>query len=276
MPATSVVTPEQLDEFNRRGVLRLSGLLAAERVRRAREYVLLRLARLGIWKDGAWQLGALPRPQWPATGLKTSQVIGNRHPDLEALFAEPAIVSTVQTLLDGCAIDRTVYRRPQVLLTLPNCDTWTVPSSWHVDVPRLASGRQPGVQLFAFLDRVEPRGGGTLVIAGSHRLLNEGRVIRAKELRKVLCRDAFFRKLYSGASVSIDERARLLDQGYAVGDVALEVVELTGAPGDAYLTDLRLLHASAPNAADRSRMMATHRFVRADVVQELTEAYGWA
>jgi len=32
---------------------------------------------------------------------------------------------------------------------------------------------------------------------------------------------------------------------------------------------------SRPNAADRPRIMATHRFVRADVVQELSEAYGW-
>jgi len=60
-----------------------------------------------------------------------------------------------------------------------------------------------------------------------------------------------------------------------VGDVALEVVELTGVPGDAFFTDLRVLHAGAPNAADHPRMMATHRFVRPDVVQELTEAYGW-
>lgn len=60
-----------------------------------------------------------------------------------------------------------------------------------------------------------------------------------------------------------------------MGDVALEVLELSGAPGDAYFTDLRVLHTSAPNAAERPRMMATHRFMRADVTKELAEAFGW-
>ncbi|MGB6451956.1 MAG: phytanoyl-CoA dioxygenase family protein [Steroidobacteraceae bacterium] len=274
MPSTSILTREQLDEFDRRGVLRLVALLSADRVRRAREHVQRRLAPPGLWREGAWHLQSIPRPQWPATGLKTSKVIGNKHPDVQALVEEPALLAAVDALLGGRAFDRTAFRRPQILLTLPNSDTWMVPTEWHVDSPRLASGRRSGVQLFTFLDTVEPRGGGTLVIPGSHRLLNDGRFIRAQELRRLLCREAFFRQLCSRAPASADDRARLLDQGGAVGDVALELVELTGAPGDAYLTDLRVLHSGAPNAADRPRMMATHRFVLADVMQELTEAQG--
>jgi hypothetical protein len=275
MTGTSILTPAQLDEFDRRGVLRLAGLLSADRVRRAREHVQRRLARIGLWKDGAWCLGGAPRPRWPATGLKMSKVIGNKHPDVVALLDEPALLSAVEALLNRCAFDRSVYRRPQVLITLPNCDTWTLPTGWHVDTPRLASGKAPGVQLFAFLDAVEPRGGGTLVIAGSHRLLNERRFIRVKELRRLLCREAFFRELYSGAPVSVKDRTHLLHRTGAVGDVGLEVVELTGAPGDANLIDLRVLHSGAPNAADRPRIMVTHRFIRTDVMRELNEAYGW-
>ena len=116
-----------------------------------------------------------------------------RHPDFEALLEEPALLAAVEALLGGGAFDRIVYPRPAVLFTLPNSDTWTVPTGWHVDTPRLASGRRPGVQLFTFLDTVEPRGGGTLVVAGSHRLLNEGRFVRVIELRQLLCREAFFR-----------------------------------------------------------------------------------
>lgn len=275
MNRTSILALEQLDEFNRRGVLRCSGLFSADRVRRAREHVRCRLARLGLWKDGAWRLDALPRPEWPATGLKSSKAIGNKHPDVQTLLDEPALLSVVETLLDGCACDGTAQRRPQVLFTLPNSHTWTVPTHWHADIPRLASGRRPGVQAFVFLDTVEPRGGGTLVIAGSHRLLNEGRSIRVRDFRRLLCREAFFRELYAKAPDSVQDRARLLHRMATVDDVALEVVELTGAPGDAYFTDLRVLHTAAPNAADRPRMMATHRFVRADVMQELVEAHGW-
>ena len=132
------------------------------------------------------------------------------------------------------------------------------------------------MQVFTFLDTVKPRGGGTLVVAGSHRLLNQGRFIRSKELRRLLCREVFFRELYSEDPVSVDDRLRLLDQTGTVGDVALELVELTGAPGDAYFTDLRVLHTGTPNTAAHPRIMATHRFMRADVVQELAEGLGWS
>jgi Phytanoyl-CoA dioxygenase (PhyH) len=275
MSGTLLLTPDQFDEFDRRGVLRLRGLISTDRVRRAREYVQRRLALLGLWKDGAWCFGNGARPQWPASGLKASKVIGNKHPDVEALLEEPALLAAVGALLGEGAFDRVAYPRPSVLFTLPNSDTWTVPTGWHVDTPRLASGRRPGVQLFTFLDTVEPRGGGTLVVAGSHRLLNERRFVRVNEIKQLLCRETFFRNLYSEGQVSVEDRARLSEQTGAVADVALEVVELTGSPGDAYLTDLRLLHTAAPNATDRPRLMATHRFVREGIMQELAEGFGW-
>jgi ectoine hydroxylase-related dioxygenase (phytanoyl-CoA dioxygenase family) len=275
MTGTSSLRPEQLAEFDRRGVLRVAGLLSGDRVRRAREYVQDRLAPLGLWREGAWRLGDHPKPQWPDSGLKASKVIGNKHPDVEALIDEPALLAAVDVLLEGHAFDREIFKRPQLLISLPNADNWTAPTDWHVDCPRLASGRRPGVQLFTFLDTVEPRGGGTLVIAGSHRLFNEGRFILAKELGRLLRREDFFRKLCSEGPGGRHNRAHLLNHAGAVGNVALEVVELTGAPGDAYLIDLRVVHAVAPNAADRTRMMATHRFWRADVVQELAQAHGW-
>jgi hypothetical protein len=277
MPGHSTLTPEQLDHFDRHGVLRVPKLFSADRVRRAREHVQRRLARLGLWRNGAWSLGGMARPVWPDTGLKSSKAIGNKHPDLEMLLEEPALLSAVEALLGGHGFDRSVFRRPQVLFTLPNADasTWTVPTHWHVDVPRLASGRRPGVQVFAFLDTVESRGGGTLVVTGSHRLLNDGRFLRVKDLRDRLCRESFFHELYSEAPVTRGDRARLLGQVGAVGDVTLEVMELTGAPGDAWFTDLRVLHTASPNAASYPRMMATHRFVPVDVMRELAEALEW-
>jgi ectoine hydroxylase-related dioxygenase (phytanoyl-CoA dioxygenase family) len=60
-----------------------------------------------------------------------------------------------------------------------------------------------------------------------------------------------------------------------VHDVPLQVTELTGSPGDAWLMDLRVLHASAPNAGDRPRVMLTHRFERADLLPEVAQAWGW-
>src|SRR6266404_129876 len=154
MTRNRILTPEQIAEFDRRGVLRFAGLLSVDRVRRAREYVQDRLALLGLWRDGEWRLGDHPRPQWPKTGPKASKTIGNKHPDVEALLDEPALLGAVDALLDGHPFDRELFKRPQVLFSLPNTHTWIVPAGWHVDAPRLPSGRRPGVQLFTFLDTV--------------------------------------------------------------------------------------------------------------------------
>ena len=274
MTQISTLTPEQHDTFRREGVLRLEGLLSAEPVRRAREAVLGRLQQLGLWKDGAWRLNDAPRPAWPDRGLRAKE-IGNKHAALEALIEEPRLLAAVDALLDGRAFDRALYKRPQLLFSLPNAGAWTVPNGWHVDSPRLASGACPGVQLFTFLQPVEPRGGGTLVVAGSHRLLNEGRFIRAEEIRRRLRGEPFFRELYSDAPADAVERARLMDETVTLGDAALRLVELTGAPGDAWFVDMGVLHTGAPNARDVPRMMATHRFLRADLAAELADGFGW-
>lgn len=273
---TRTLNTRQRDAFDRTGILRLEGLFPAESVRRARDAVLRPLAQLGLWKDGAWHLDAVPRPQWPDTGLKTPKAIGNKHAELAALLDEPAMHAVVDALLDGHAADRAIHVRPQVLFTLPNADSWAVPHGWHVDGPRLASGQSHGVQLFTFLDTVAPCGGGTLVVAGSHRLLNEGRSIKMKEIRRLLCQHDYFRELFCETPARLNDRARLLAERAVVGDTALNVVELTGAAGDAYFVDLRALHAAAPNATAHPRMMLTHRFIRADLARELAQAYGWS
>jgi hypothetical protein len=278
MSRPSILTPEQLDEFDRRGVLRLGSLLSADTVRHAREAVLRRLERLALWKDGAWHLDAMPRPQWPATGLKTSKEIGNRHPALAALVEERALTAAVDALLEGHPYERPgPNRRPQVLFTLPNAETWTVPSGWHSDRPRLASGQSPGLQLFAFLDVVETRGGGTLAIAGSHRLLNEGRHIRPSDFGGLLRREPLFADLLGGApdAGSPHHRTQLLDRAATIGNAQLQIVEMTGLPGDIWLMDLRVLHAGSPNAAQRPRMMLTFRYERSDLLREVADAFGW-
>lgn len=241
-----ILTDEQIAEFDRHGILRIPGLLAAETVGAARDQVQMALS--GAWKGEA----------------KLSAVA--------ALIDEPRLLEAVDLLLEGRAFDRELFKRPQVLFTPPNADRWIAPTGWHVDSPRLPSGQRPGVQLFTFLDTVDPGGGGTLAVAGSHRLFNQGRLILAKDLRRLFRREDFFRALYSKAP---EGRAGLFNRVGHIGDVALRVVEFTGAPGDVYLMDLRVLHAVAPNVTERPRMMATHRFWRADIIPELAQAYGW-
>ena len=266
-----ILSPAQRAEFVERGVIRLPGLLPAEALDRARDVILERLSQRGLWQDGAWRLDAMPRPQYPATGLKTGRAIGHGHPEFAALTCDPGLLAVVDQLLDGRPFDRRFwYSHPAVLFTLPNADVWRLPrGGWHTDGICMSSNAIPGVQMFGFLDPVAPGGGGTLVVAGSHRIVNEGRPMRIREVTRRLKREPFFRELMGGryGAESGLPKAR-------VGDVLVEVVELTGEPGDVWLTDMRLLHSGAPNAADRPRMMLTCRFVRVDALREIAKAYG--
>lgn len=156
---------------------------------------------------------------------------------------------------------------PQLLLSLPGDAEWRVPHDvWHLDY-RAPGGRPglPGLQVFLCLDRVAPRGGGTLAVAGSHRLV--ARIQRAAapsfagrsaELRKRLRRDVPWLADLFARRPDDDPGTRFLDPGAHEG-VPLQVVELTGEPGDAIVMHPWLLHSLSSNRADRARMVLTDR-----------------
>jgi hypothetical protein len=268
-----MLTETQRQEFELKGVLRLEGLISAEGARRAREAVLRPLEQIGLWRNGGWNLEAVPPAKWPLTGPKTAATIGHRHPELRALIEEPRLTGLIQGLIGDCSLDPA--QRPQVLFTLPNSEHWTKPCGWHVDLPRLASGRSPGVQIFTFLNSVDPGGAAPLAVAGSHRLLNDRGGIRSKDIRRGLVTHPFFRDFYIDVRGALSDRDAFLGRRARMDGVEVGLVEMTGQPGDVWLMDLRTLHASAPNTSNVPRLMMTHRFVRADVADELAEAYGW-
>jgi hypothetical protein len=273
-PVTNpTLTPDQRQDFELRGVVRLEGLISAEGARRAREAVLRPLEQIGLWRDGAWNLDAVPPARWPLTGPKTASTIGHRHPELRALIEEPRLAALIQDLIGDCSLDPSQH--PQVLFTLPNLDHWTKPCGWHVDLPRLASGRSPGVQIFTFIDPVEAGGAAPLAVAGSHLLLNDRGGIRSKDIRRGIEAEPFFRDFYVDVRGAPSDREAFLARRARVHGVEVGLVEMTGRPVDVWLMDLRTLHASAPNTSSSPRLMMTHRFVRADVADELAEAYGW-
>ena len=271
------LTPEQREQFERQGVVLIEGLFDADAVRRAREAVVRRLANVGVTQGGAWRLdGSKILERWP--GFSVSQplpasAIGGqlgKARELEVLGEDPALLAAAEALLGG-PVDRRGQQRLRVLLNLPDPAAWTMPTGWHADSPRLASGRAIGVQLFGFLDAVVPGGGGTFVVTGSHRLFNSGRFMSVTEVRDRFLRHPFFRRFEAQAPTGAEERARLLSETQHDGDVELKVLELTGEPGDAYFTDLRLAHTGRPNGSDHPRMMITRPFNRADLVREVVE-----
>ncbi len=64
----------------------------------------------------------------------------------------------------------------QALLTLPTPGAWVLPSTWHMDCgPERPSWPVQGVKLFVPSGEVGPKGGGTIVLPGAHRVVDEYR-----------------------------------------------------------------------------------------------------
>lgn len=270
MRSDVVISQHMREEFAQRGLVRLEQCLPNDLVEAARVRVLQPLERAGLWRDGSWQLVEADPSAGPIAGHHLVECL--KKSDVLAALATPELRRAIALLLDdGEALPMSPHA--QLLFTLPNATTWSVPATlWHLDLPRLPAGRVPGVQMFTFLETVAPGGGGTLVVAGSQRLLNNGRFIRSKDVKKRLKRWPFFQDL---TSKDATDRDHLLHEVGTADGVEVQVVELCGRPGDVYLTDLRLLHTVAPNATRVPRIMVTQRFCPEATRRALHAAFGW-
>ena len=267
---SDVISESQMADFRSRGVTRLENWLPADKVTRAREVVLSALERHGcVQQDGEWTFAGLDQlPPHKASSILRK---GVKHAGSFQHLVTPELLQAIDTLAEAALVPMSKKGQvnPGLLVSLPDAEAWSVPhTGWHVDLCRLRNrGVPPGIQLFACLDTVAPKGGGTVVVAGSHRVLDDDPWIgpamkHAKRLRRL----PYFRDLMSAAAT---DRDRFLDEPSHVGDVDLQVVELCGEPGDAFLVDMRVLHTTAPNASRAPRLMVTQRCMREEILEEM-------
>lgn len=147
------------------------------------------------------------------------------------------------------------------LVTFPSDEAWDVPTGgWHLDMPPAAPLQ--AIRMFAYLNEVRERGGGTLIVEGSHRLTSAYPGLSSRAVRERLSEQySWFREVWRPT----DRERRLsmlMDLGADLDGVRVRVVELTGAPGDVVLWHPSLLHAAAPNSSDWPRFMLTHTALR--------------
>jgi hypothetical protein len=127
----------------------------------------------------------------------------------------------------------------QVMVTFPEPGAqWRLPSKqWHADWP-FTSAPEPlfGLKIFAFFGAVEPRDGGTLVVAGSHRLVE--RFVPTAELevrsdyracrRRLMDHDPWLRALSRADDPDPDRNERFMSADHDADGIPVRVVELTG------------------------------------------------
>jgi hypothetical protein len=245
-----MLSPGDLAEFERSGLLRLPAAIPDAEVTTMRDR---------FWEFLSAEHGIAPdRPDtWTIERPRRLQVLRR-----SGAF-NPMATGTVRDALDdllGAAgwIPPKTWGLPLVTFPAPDA-AWNVPSSgWHVDSYG-PDHELPGVTVFAFLEPVAPRGGGTAVLPESHRLFNRHIATtgtwRPAEVKAALSsRHPWLRDLW-GAGAESGRVARYLDEGASVDGAHLRVQELTGSPGDVVLMHPRTLHASAPNSLTTPRMM---------------------
>lgn len=249
-------TPEQQTELAERGLTRLRGAVDAGA-----------LAELcaRIW-ELVGERGTTPGG---GTRVLSATVKSLKESGEFDLIHSPAVRAAADALLGpgGWFASRAAMG---LLMTLPGTEPWTVPHRvWHLDHP-CPGGVEglPGIQVFLLLDRVEPRGGGTLAVAGSHRLVAEIQQSRGEEfagrsaeVRKLLdARVPWLRALWS-LRADEDREARFMREAAVFEGVPLQVVEMTGERGDVVFTHPWLVHTIANNTSEGARIVLTDRLL---------------
>lgn len=160
----------------------------------------------------------------------------------------------------------------QILLTLPRPGAWVLPGTWHIDCGfERPSWPVHGVKLFAFFGEVGPKGGGTMVLPGSHRVVDEyrcglppGTGAGMANWHRLLRQYPFLAQLLNGHQMPDGGRS-LVGQVGDVNGIPVEVHELTGQPGDVVITHLHVYHAASPNVSAVPRQMLGKAIYRAAV-----------
>lgn len=252
------------DEFDERGIVRLTGVFGAD------EAALMRDA---VWRDWRVRYGAVPddRSTWPP-GEWATHLRAKRDPVFRRILG-PALGEVARALL-GRWTASTGFGN--LLVSFPDAETWRLPArsgQWHSDFGYHDDmDPLPALRVFAVFGDVPPGGGGTLLVAGSHRMIArfvtdrpELRAAPAKESGPVLQRsNLWLEELTRGDDDAPGRVERFMSCVTDVDGIPAQVLEACGEPGDVYVCHPWTLHCRPPNASDRPRFLRSPTLTRTE------------
>ena len=248
MPTRFTLTAEQRADFDARGFLRLRGFYPPE--------IIAPMAN-AVWADLAERLGLIRgRPEtW--TTVRPAQFQRLTHGDILNPLGSADLRRLAAALLgEGAWTEPRQWGQP--LVTFPSARPDQPRPVWHFDVPGNAwRPPLPGLRFFTFLEPTGPGGGGTLYVAGAHRLALEvartsGPLPSAVLRRKLAAAHPWVADLIAAPTEAMVGR---VGETATVGAVPVAIEEMTGDPGDLILMHPLMLHGVAHNRSDRVRMM---------------------
>jgi hypothetical protein len=251
-------------EFRELGWLRVRGAFSAAAAHAMRDTVWRALQQVGIYRDrpATWTVERPPNLQHLKAAATFRQV------------GSSALLAAIEAILERSADDP-----PQnwgaVFLSFPAKTPWALPThGWHIDA-YYASPLWParGVKTFALFGDVVPRGGATLLVSGSHRLVHRWfrenpppRGESSAQLRKRLLAQPYLRDLHTAGDAG-ERIERFMERVEEAAEIPLQVVEATGDAGDVILLHPLLMHAAAPNNSLQPRFMLSGGIT--------TDNWGW-
>jgi hypothetical protein len=257
-------TPQQRDEFDRAGIVRVPGAIASRDAARMCDRVWETLGRrFKVRRDDLDTWGA--------------RRVAGFHDLPKSENFEQIGSATVCEALDNLLGDGN-WQRPErwgsLLVTFPeSSERWDLPhKSWHLDFPAPARVRGLfAVRIFVCLAKLRPAGGGTLFLAGSHRLVQDladkegAEKLRSAEAREGLIRNHPWVKGLCSFDPNVDRVQQFMKDGAEIGNVNVRVIEMTGEAGDVFMTHPLMLHAGSRNCAQSPRLVLSSTVYRAGV-----------
>lgn len=253
------LSTEQLEDFNKRGFVRIPYAFSREDAS---------IMERKIWAALRDQSGVHRND--PETWSIT-QATGLQHLKADPAFQAIGSSATIGALDELLGADR--WEKPgdwgQFLVNFPQNETqWNVPADvWHTDFDYLApADRIFGALVFSFINNVRPKAGGTVVVNGSHRLIQQfvkkqphEILTKMKRARKAFVdSNPWLKALVSNADEP-DRVKRFKETEHEISGIPVRVSELSGDAGDVVICHPWLLHAPAPNCGSQPRMMCIQR-----------------
>lgn len=250
----SVLSAEQLHDFDKWGYVRVPQALSEEFVERVRTV---------IWREVEAQYGMVEtdpstwRPEW--CGINKDKIDGYARTQVTQRLSD----AISQILGEG--LWRPIRTYGGLLMTIPepNARAWeAVGIGWHFDNdPRFYLSGFDDLMLFTFYSSVEAQGGGTLALAGSHRLIetflqsNEVADYDGNTLTKAFMKWHPYLAQLQGLQPREHPDAYRIGTVSEVNGIEVCVAEFTGEPGEAILCHPALLHAGSRNPSNQPRIM---------------------
>jgi hypothetical protein len=260
----SVPDESLLKTFAETGIVRLHDVFSVQDAKRMQDVV---------WRDLYYTDGV--RRDDPSTWRRKTPLRklarAKRDPIFGAVFGEPLQRLADALLGEGWAPLAGGFGN--LLVSFPDAEHWHLPGRdgfWHSDL----GGRfnlvdpLPSLRIFAIFGEVPPGGGGTLLVAGSDRMIT--RYVKAHpDVERTLMADvAWNRDIPYLADLILSElpadpthdqhharRRRFMDTITDVDGIPAQVIEACGQPGDVYVCAPWTIHCKPPNASDRPRLL---------------------